>query len=54
MKFTYRIEGMHCSACIEKIKLALSPLSFNLLEVTLNPPALKIEAEHTPSINDRS
>lgn len=52
MKFTYRIEGMHCSACIEKIKLALLPLSFKFLEVTLNPPLLKIEAEQQPSITE--
>lgn len=52
MKFTYRIEGMHCSACIEKIKLALSPLNFKFLEVKLNPPVLKIEAEQPPSINE--
>lgn len=51
MQFIYRIEGMHCAACIEKIKLALSPY-FNVIEITLTPPILKIEAEHPPLLID--
>lgn len=52
MKFTYRIEGMHCAACIEKIKLALSRLRIKYLEVTLKPPVLKIEAKQPPLLNE--
>lgn len=48
MKFSYRIEGMHCAACIEKIKLALS--SLKVLEVSLTPPRLLIEADALPSL----
>ncbi len=51
MQFTYHIEGMHCSACVEKIKSALSS-QFNITAVTLNPPILKIEADKLPSLND--
>jgi len=51
MKFNYRLEGMHCGACVEKIKLALSP-HFKHLEVTLNPPELKIEAESPPNLSE--
>jgi cation transport ATPase len=51
MQFTYRIEGMHCASCIEKIKTALSP-HFNIADITLNPPALKIEADKQPLLAD--
>lgn len=51
MKFTYTIEGMHCVSCVEKIKAALSS-HVNLIEVTLNPPRLQIEANKTPSLYD--
>lgn len=51
MQFIYHIEGMHCAACIEKIKSALSP-HFNVLEVTLNPPKLKIDANQAPSLSE--
>jgi copper chaperone CopZ len=51
MQFTYHIEGMHCASCIEKIKSVLSP-HFKIMVVTLNPPLLKIEAEHAPSLSD--
>lgn len=51
MNYTYHIEGMHCKTCIEKIKSALSP-HFNVIDVTLSPPMLKIDASHAPSLND--
>lgn len=51
MKFTYNIEGMHCSSCVEKIKAALSP-HIHLIEVTLNPPQLQVEANKPPALND--
>lgn len=51
MKFTYHIEGMHCAACVEKIKSSLSP-HFNVIEVTLNPPRLQIEADKPPTLSD--
>ncbi|TAK73059.1 MAG: hypothetical protein EPO11_09155 [Gammaproteobacteria bacterium] len=51
MQFVYHIEGMHCASCIEKIKSALSP-HFKIIEVTLNPPILKIEANQAPLLND--
>jgi len=51
MKFSYKIEGMHCVACIEKIKAAISPY-FKVIEVTLNPPLLQIEADKEPQISN--
>ncbi|MHB1221225.1 MAG: MauE/DoxX family redox-associated membrane protein [Gammaproteobacteria bacterium] len=51
MKFTYHIEGMHCAACIEKIKSSLSP-HFKVIEVSLNPPQLQIEADKPPILSD--
>lgn len=51
MQFVYRIEGMHCVSCIDKIKSAISP-HFKVMEVTLNPPVLKIEADKQPPMSD--
>ena len=51
MQFVYHVEGMHCTSCIEKIKSALSP-HFKVIDVTFNPPLVKIEADQTPSSND--
>lgn len=51
MQFVYHIEGMHCTSCIEKIKSALTP-HFKVIDVTLEPPLLKIEANQAPSLND--
>lgn len=49
MKLTYRISGMHCASCIEKIKSGLSA-HIHVVNVTLNPPQLVIEAEKAPSL----
>ena len=51
MRFTYEIKGMHCSSCVEKIKAALSP-HVNVIEVTLNPPMLKVESDRPPLLNE--
>ena len=51
MQFEYHIKGMHCAACIEKIKAALSP-HFTISELTLSPPVLKIEADRRPLLSD--
>lgn len=51
MQFFYHIEGMHCTTCVEKIKLALSS-HFNIIEITLNPPMLTIEANDEPLISE--
>jgi cation transport ATPase len=51
MQFTYKIEGMHCSSCIEKVKSALSS-HVNVVKVTLNPPILKVEAKKPPLLNE--
>lgn len=51
MKFEYHITGMHCVSCIEKIKAALSP-HVNLINVTLDPPALQIEADKAPNLDE--
>jgi copper chaperone CopZ len=49
MKFIYHIEGMHCAACVEKIKTALSQTN-QVISVTLTPPRLTIESEQPPSL----
>lgn len=51
MKFKFHIDGMHCTSCIDKIKSALSP-HFKVIDVTLNPPLLQIEADQMPSTTD--
>src|SRR5690349_8996978 len=51
MKFTYHIEGMHCQSCSEKIKSALSPV-VKVIDVTLNPPLLHVEADVPPSLDE--
>lgn len=51
MKFTYRIEGMHCTACIDKIKTTLSP-HYKVVDISLTPPQLQIEADKIPMLND--
>jgi hypothetical protein len=42
---------MHCQACIEKIKSALSPY-FKIIQITFDPPLLQIEAEQAPQLNE--
>lgn len=51
MEFDYRINGMHCAACVDKIMAALSPY-FKVIEVKLDPPVLKIEADQQPSLSE--
>lgn len=51
MEFIYRINGMHCSACIEKIKTALSP-HYEIASITLNPPLLKILSHAEPALSE--
>jgi len=51
MRFQYHIEGMHCEACVEKIKSALSPY-YTIKAVTLNPPILQIDADRPPLLSD--
>lgn len=42
MKYQYKIQGMHCNACVEKIKAALKDIT-TTPTVTLDPPILKFE-----------
>ncbi|MEO8402118.1 MAG: MauE/DoxX family redox-associated membrane protein [Gammaproteobacteria bacterium] len=51
MRYNYSIEGMHCSSCVEKIKSALSS-HITVIEVTLHPPMLKVEAEKSPQLKE--
>lgn len=51
MKFSYHIKGMHCENCITKIKSTLSP-HFKVINVTLHPPLLQIEADQAPLLNE--
>ncbi len=49
MVFIYTIEGMHCSKCIEKIKAVLDE-HVNIIQLTLQPPELHVEAQKAPSL----
>ncbi len=49
MKYTYKISGMHCAACIERIKTALTS-TYDIVVITLNPPQLQIQADASPSL----
>jgi len=44
MEMTYAIQGMHCEACIDKIKAALSPFG-SVVTLTLKPPRVTISME---------
>lgn len=50
MKFNYKIEGMHCEACIEKIRKVISS-KYQISKLRLNPPLLEIDADHEPDLN---
>lgn len=50
MIFNYKIKGMHCESCVEKIKLALSPIK--IINITFNPPIIQIETEKPLSLDD--
>ncbi len=51
MKLTYQITGMHCAACIEKIKSSLST-HVKITRITLNPPQLEIEENNPPKLSE--
>lgn len=48
MLFSYQIEGMHCTSCIDKIQSSLGE-NFKIKSLTLNPPILQIESNKPPS-----
>lgn len=37
----YKIKGMHCHSCVDKIKLALTPIAESV-KITLNPPRAQL------------
>ena len=43
MRQEFTIDGMHCGACVKRVKGALSPLSATV-DVTLNPPRAILES----------
>jgi len=43
MQQVFRIEGMHCGACVARVTRALQPLAQNV-SVTLEPAQAKLEA----------
>jgi hypothetical protein len=49
MLYKFKLEGMHCNACIEKIRTTLAP-HLNISKITLNPPQLDIEAKSPPTV----
>lgn len=49
MEITYAIQGMHCEACIDKIKAALSPVG-SVISLTLTPPRVTLAMEKPLSL----
>lgn len=49
MQAHYQIQGMHCKACIDKIKAVLQPLATKL-EISLQPPRLSLESAQAISL----
>ena len=50
MEFDYRIDGMHCAACVSRVTAALQPLATRVT-VTLDPPRVHLTADHPPSLD---
>lgn len=51
MIFSYRIEGMHCQSCVQKITSALEAHAHSVT-VTLNPPRLILESDRALPIDN--
>ena len=51
MEFKYRIEGMHCASCIDKIKNALHPIAESV-EVSLTPPLLRLNVQDPVTLEE--
>ena len=49
MRQIYKIEGMHCQACVTKIRSVLEPLTSEL-EVSLQPPQAKLVLKEPVSL----
>jgi copper chaperone len=41
MQQVFRIEGMHCGACVNRVSKALTPLA-ERVDVTLDPPQAQL------------
>jgi copper chaperone CopZ len=48
---SYRIEGMHCASCVQKIEKSLSGLS-GKIKVSLSYPQLEIESDNLPDFSE--
>jgi copper chaperone CopZ len=48
---SYRIEGMHCASCVQKIEKSLSGLS-GKIKVSLSYPHLEIESDNLPDFSE--
>lgn len=48
---SYRIEGMHCASCVQKIEKSLSGLS-GKIKVSLSYPQLEIESDNVPDFSE--
>jgi copper chaperone len=42
MQQVFRIDGMHCGACVNRVTKALQPLA-RTVEVTLEPPQARLD-----------
>ena len=48
---SYRIEGMYCASCVQKIEKSLSGLS-GKIKVSLSYPQLEIESDNLPDFSE--
>lgn len=51
MTHTYRVEGLHCQSCVEKITVALQTIA-NAVEVTLDPPLANFILKQNLSLDE--
>jgi Cu+-exporting ATPase len=51
MQQVFRIDGMHCGACVNRVTRALQPLA-RQVEVTLDPPQARIDAQAPLSLQE--
>ena len=53
MEFDYRIDGMHCAACVSRVTAALRPLASSV-QVTLDPPCAHLTVDRPLSLETLS
>ena len=50
MNFDYRVDGMHCAACVGRVTAALKPFATDI-QVTLEPPRAHLTGDRQPRLD---